>query len=92
MQLDFEWRYSLFYSKWCDTSPSNIQVISINNYLNFIENKLDNEETQKLISDDDLKELVLVVGDRLLTKKILNQFFTASHDEQCVCFASSKYF
>ncbi len=53
---------------------------------------MDNEETLKLISDDDLKELVPVVGDRLLTKKILNQFFTASHDEQCVCFASSKYF
>ena len=51
-----------------------------------IENKLDTEETLKLVSEDDLKELIPVVGERLLTKKILKQVFPPSDDEQCVCY------
>ena len=56
--------------------------------LNFVENKLDSIETLELVTDDVLKEIMHAIGERLLAKKVLNQFLAVSmnfNDKQCVC-------
>ena len=56
--------------------------------LNFVENKLDSIETLELVTDDVLKEIICAIGERLLAKKVLNQFLSVSRNfsnKQCVC-------
>lgn len=59
--------------------------IMLLNYV-YLENKLDSKETLELVTDDVLKEIVPTIGERLLAKKVLNQFLPVSSDKQCsVC-------